>query len=96
MCKNFTSLFLIFSDKYKAKFRFKAQREMLPLGGRATKLRYKVTGIEKEKVLAIFAIYHMSFDHNFDAVSSKSTDAVYQEVLDLILSVFFTFLNVAT
>lgn len=53
-------------------------------------LRYKVTGIEKEKVLAIFAIYHMSFDHNFDAVSSKSTDAVYQEVLDLILSVFFS------
>lgn len=61
----------------QGQFRFKAQREMPPLGGRATKLHCKVTGIGKEKVLAIFAIYHVPFDHNFDTFSFKTTDVAY-------------------
>lgn len=66
-----------FLKQVQGRFRFKAHREMLPLGGRATKLHCKVTGIGKEKVLAIFAIYHVPFDYNSDTFSFKSTDVAY-------------------
>lgn len=75
--QNFHESVSDFLKQVQGQFRFKAQREMLPLGGRATKLHCKVMGIRKEKVLTIFAIYHMPFDHNFDTFSFKSTDTAY-------------------
>lgn len=42
----------------------------------------------REKVLAIFAIYHMPFDPHLYPFSFKSTDAANQEILDLMYLVF--------
>lgn len=66
-----------FLKQVQSQFRFKAYREMIPLGGKTTKLHCKVMGIGKKKVSAIFVIYHVPFDHHFGTFSFESTDAAY-------------------
>lgn len=61
-------------------------RKKQPRKGRATKSHCKVMGIGRQKLLAIFTIYHMPFDPN--PFSFQSTLYSILEITDLILSSF--------
>ena len=71
--------------------RLKAWRKKQPRKGRGTKSHCKVMGVGRQKLLAIFAIYHRPFDPN--PFSFQSTLYSILEIIDLILSSFSPWLH---
>ena len=88
--KNVASL-CVFWKHVTSQSRLKAWGKKPPQKGKATKSHCKVMGDGRQKLLAIFAIYHMPFDPN--PFSFQSTLYNILEILDLILSSFSPWLH---